>query len=97
MNIRINDTVDKSKYKDYCLNCEDDNIKPMSYDQWTKHYNPNPDELPRWKRSRSAPTLWDKIRKDPVFEYTLKSRIGDGDDFPESPSMGNRKMAYIKR
>ena len=87
----MSDILNK-KYKDYCANCQDDGIKPMTYEKWVKNHNPNPDELPRWKGAKTAPTLWDKVRKDPVFNFTLRNRVGD-DAIPtrENPSMGYRK------
>jgi len=40
---------------------------------------PRPEEieyLKRWQGVRSAPSLWEKMERDPVFERQVKSRDG---------------------
>lgn len=32
------------------------------------------DYLKRWKGAKSAPSLWEKMDKDPVFDHAVKSR-----------------------
>lgn len=82
------------EYQNYVLNCNDDNIEPMSYDLWVKNHNTKQENLSRWNGSRTAPSLWEKMKKDPVYMHTLTSRIPTdefGDTLCEEPSMGYRK------
>jgi hypothetical protein len=55
---------------------------------------PRPEEaafLRRWAGVKSAPTLFEKIDKNPVYEATLKSRTSI-DEFGKTsePNMGNQ-------
>jgi hypothetical protein len=67
---------------------------PMTWEQWQRI------EIDKKIAQENFPshnppkkTLWDKLEKDPVYYSTLKGRVGDCGE----PTMGNRKMAYIKR
>jgi hypothetical protein len=48
--------------------------------------------LKRWNRVKSAPSLFEKIDKDAVFESALKGRTGEDGDIGEGggSTMGNR-------
>jgi hypothetical protein len=80
------------EWEKYRADCISDGIKPMSFDKWNSVLDKNlnkdkkPENLSRWNNAKSAPTLWDKIDKDPVFEKTLRIRTNSETD----PTMGNR-------
>lgn len=65
---------------------------PLKYEQWVRLNKP-PEDLTRWKGARTAPTLYEKIEKDPVFAAALRTRLPideDGDVCRDNPTMGNR-------
>ena len=81
------------KYQDYCANCRDDAIEPMSYHKWQKNHSKSADNLIRWNNARTAPSVWDKIDKDPEYKAILNTRIKRDDDgtiLSEKPTMSNR-------
>ena len=77
-----------SEWKKYKDNCISDGIKPMPYDKWLniRIDKKKEENMTRWENAKTAPTIWDKIDKDPVFEKTLRIRTGSEFD----PTMGNR-------
>jgi hypothetical protein len=82
------------EYQNYYANCIGDNIQPMQYDKWQKNHNSNLDNLTRWYKARTAPSLWEKIEKDPEYNAILNTRIRkDNNDviLSDTPTMGNRK------
>jgi hypothetical protein len=60
----------------------------MSYDKWLniRIDKKKQEDMTRWENAKTAPTIWDKIDKDTVFEKTLRIRTGSEFD----PTMGNR-------
>lgn len=68
--------------------------KPMSWEQWQRieiDKKTSQENFPSHNPPKK--TLWDKIRKDPVFARTLEKRIKMDDDtiLSDNPTMGNRK------
>jgi hypothetical protein len=81
------------EYQNYYANCREDGIQPMQYDKWQNNHNPTVDNLTRWNNARTAPSLWDKINKDPEYNAILNSRIRkdrEGMILSDAPTMGNR-------
>ena len=66
----------------------------MQYDKWQNNHNPTMNDLSRWNKARTAPSLWEKINKDPVYDAILNTRIrkvNNGVILSDTPTMGNRK------
>ena len=81
------------KYIQYCNNCSEDGIKPMNYNVWKTHHNPSSAKLSKWKNAKYAPSLWEKIDKDPIYRSILELRVRDCDASAvgDQPTMGFRK------
>ena len=81
------------EYQNYYANCQEDGIQPMQYGVWQNNHNPTLNDLSRWNKARTAPSLWEKINKDPVYDAILNTRIrkdNDGMILSDVPTMGNR-------
>lgn len=64
-------------YEFYVRSCEADNIIPMSYDKWKKSVRPQDENLEKkWENSKSAPSLWEKREKDPVYAASFRGTLG---------------------
>jgi hypothetical protein len=85
---KVKKPKESSEWKKYKYNCISDGIKPMSYDKWLniRIDKKKQEDMTRWENAKTAPTIWDKIDKDTVFEKTLRIRTGSEFD----PTMGNR-------
>jgi hypothetical protein len=82
------------EYQNYYANCIEDGIQPMQYDKWQKNHNPTVDNITRWNKARTAPSLWEKMEKDPLYNAILNSRIrkdNDGMILSDAPTMSNRR------
>jgi len=85
--VKVKRTRSSPEWDNYRRNCIVDGIKPMSFEKWNNiKTEKEPEDMSRWNGARTAPTLWDKINKDPVFEETLRIRTGSQFD----PTMSNR-------
>jgi hypothetical protein len=81
------------EYQKYYANCIEDGIQPMQYDKWQKNHT-TMNDLSRWNNARTAPSLWEKMDKDPVYNAILNTRIRKDDNgmiLSDTPTMGNRK------
>ena len=90
-------TVPRGKF---CITCET-KLEELVTGKVKKHKGPKiapprPEEeqyLNRWKGSKSAPSLWEKMERDPAFDYALKTRdIGEnGSTMSNSWGVGKPK------
>lgn len=65
--------------------------KPRKVDPTDPKYIEEQRYLNRWKGTKSAPSLFEKIDKDPSFEGALKGRTGtDPLGVPTEPSLGTQ-------
>lgn len=63
-------------YQFYVRKCEKDQITPMSYDKWKTNHREQDPSMKRWKKAKSAPSLWEKRDKDPVYASNMRSTLG---------------------
>lgn len=67
------------KYIDYHEECLTNNKIPLSMIEWNKKISIAEQKRlnSKWKGARQAPSLWEKMDRDPVYESTLIKRGGD--------------------
>jgi hypothetical protein len=82
----------KKDYQRYKNLCESDGIKPMDINKWLFMHTDKHEDMSRWNKSRTAPSLWEKMDKDVLYDSLLKGRVDPDIDYV---SMSNR--VEIKR
>lgn len=89
------------QHKKYSENCKLSDLKPMNLDMWIKNNinRPPKEDLSRWKNTKTAPSLWEKMNKDPVYEAQIMRRvpIDDGVIIGGDLSISNRKPGVMPK
>ena len=92
----------RNRYSEYCNTCKKTNTEKKKFDDWLEYTmtKPSRDNVTRWEGTRTAPSLWEKISKDPVYESQIMSRVPidrDGVITGGDLSLSNRKPGIMPK
>jgi hypothetical protein len=85
------------EYTRYKNLCELDRKQFMCFQKWLISHRPQDKSLDRWRGSSGAPSLWDKLDKDILYDAQLKTRFPK-DEFGYVMEEGSMsKRMYVRK